>query len=216
MSSSNMKNSSKQSKIAIVGLATLYPDAKSPQEFWQNLLDKRDSRSTLTDKKLGANSADYQGVQGESDRFYCDKGGYIENFSFDPAGYKLSADSLKSLDNSFLWALDTSRKALDDAGITLDNADLLGRTGVIMGALSFPTERSNDLFLPIYHSAVEKALQDKLGSHSFKLSATNSGSQRANNESNLDSANGAIAHNTSKVVADALGLGSAQLSLDAA
>ncbi len=216
MSSSDKTTSSKQSKIAIVGLATLYPDAKSPQQFWQNLLDKRDSRSTLTDKKLGANSADYQGVQGESDRFYCDQGGYIENFSFDSAGYKLAADSLESLDNSFLWALDTSRKALADAGIALDNDELLGRTGVIMGALSFPTERSNDLFLPIYHSAVEKALQDKLGSQNFKLNATNSGSQRAVNESSLNSANGAIAHNTSKVVADALGLGSAQLSLDAA
>lgn len=143
---SSKPNTSKQSKIAIVGLATLYPDANSPQQFWQNLLDKRDSRSTLTDTKLGANSADYQGVQGQSDRFYCDKGGYIENFSFDSAGYKLSADSLEGLDHSFLWALDTSRKALKDAGISLDNNELLGRTGVIMGALSFPTERSNDLF----------------------------------------------------------------------
>lgn len=216
MSSSDRNTSSKQSKIAIVGLATLYPDAKSPQQFWQNLLDKRDSRSTLTDKKLGANSVDYQGIQGESDRFYCDKGGYIENFSFDSAGYKLAANCLESLDNSFLWALDTSRKALADAGIALNNDDLLARTGVIMGALSFPTERSNDLFLPIYHSAVEKALQDKLGSQHFKLSATNAASPRATNESSLDTANGAIAHNTSKVVADALGLGSAQLSLDAA
>ncbi|MCL1048530.1 3-hydroxyacyl-[acyl-carrier-protein] dehydratase FabA [Shewanella abyssi] len=214
--SSKPNTSSKQSKIAIVGLATLYPDANSPQQFWQNLLDKRDSRSTLTDKKLGASSADYQGVQGQSDRFYCDKGGYIENFSFDSAGYKLSADSLEGLDHSFLWALDTSRKALEDAGISLDNNELLGRTGVIMGALSFPTERSNDLFLPIYHSAVEKALQDKLASNNFKLSPTNAATARANNEATLESANGAIAHNASKVVADALGLGSTQLSLDAA
>ncbi len=209
-------SASKQSKIAIVGLATLYPDAKSPQEFWQNLLDKRDSRSTLTNEKLGANSADYQGVQGQSDRFYCDKGGYIENFSFDANGYRLSPNSLIGLDNSFLWALDTSRKALEDAGISLNNDALLQRTGVVMGALSFPTERSNDLFLPIYHGAVEKALQDKLTSDKFSLNPTNAQTARAHSETTLDSANGSIAHNTSKVVADALGLGSAQLSLDAA
>ncbi|WOT06091.1 beta-ketoacyl synthase N-terminal-like domain-containing protein [Shewanella youngdeokensis] len=214
--SSQSSAPSKQRKIAIVGLATLYPDANSPQQFWQNLLDKRDSRSTLTDEKLGATSADYQGEQGQPDRFYCDKGGYIENFSFNPAGYKLSADNLAGLDHSFLWALDTSRKALEDAGITLDNNDLLGRTGVIMGALSFPTERSNDLFLPIYHSAVEKALQDKLACNNLKLSPTNAGAQRAKDPAPLASANGAIAHNASKVVADALGLGSVQLSLDAA
>lgn len=206
----------KQCKIAIVGLATLYPDAKSPQAFWQNLLDKRDSRSTLTNDKLGANSADYQGVQGQSDRFYCDKGGYIEDFSFDASGYNLPPESLTGLDDSFLWALDTSRKALEDASIALNNDTLLARTGVIMGALSFPTARSNDLFLPIYHSAVEKALQDKLGASAFKLNPTNAQTDRAQSEASLDNANGAIAHNTSKVVADALGLGSAQLSLDAA
>ncbi|BAJ01171.1 hotdog fold thioesterase [Shewanella violacea] len=209
------KPSSKQRKIAIVGLATLYPDAKSPQEFWQNLLDKRDSRSILTNEKLGANTQDYQGVQGQSDRFYCNKGGYIENFSFDATGYKLSSESLTGLDNSFLWALDTSRKALLDAGITL-NSTSLARTGIIMGALSFPTTRSNDLFLPIYHSAVEKALQDKLGNNGFKLNPTNAHTDRARSETVIDNANGAIAHNTSKIVADALGLGGAQLSLDAA
>ncbi|GIU16640.1 MULTISPECIES: beta-ketoacyl synthase N-terminal-like domain-containing protein [unclassified Shewanella] len=211
----NASKTSKQSKIAIVGLATLYPDAKTPQEFWQNLLDKRDSRSTLTNEKLGANSQDYQGVQGQSDRFYCNKGGYIENFQFNPAGYKLSEQSLTGLDDSFLWALDTSRNALTDAGIDITCADL-SRTGVVMGALSFPTTRSNDLFLPIYHSAVEKALQDKLGAKAFKLSPTNAHTARAVNECNLNAANGAIAHNSSKVVADALGLGGAQLSLDAA
>ncbi|GIU37412.1 eicosapentaenoate synthase subunit PfaC [Shewanella schlegeliana] len=216
MSSSDKKiPAGKQSKIAIVGLATLYPDAKSPQEFWQNLLDKRDSRTTLTNEKLGANSSDYQGVQGQSDRFYCDKGGYIENFCFDPSGYQLPSESLTGLDDSFLWALDTSRKALDDAGIAL-NSDALARTGIVMGALSFPTTRSNDLFLPIYHSAVEKALQDKLGHQGFKLNPTNGHTTRAQSEVDLDCANGAIAHNASKVVADALGLGGAQLSLDAA
>ncbi|ABV88227.1 eicosapentaenoate synthase subunit PfaC [Shewanella pealeana] len=214
-SSDKQQQTGKQGKIAIVGLATLYPDAKSPQEFWQNLLDKRDSRTTLTNEKLGANSSDYQGVQGQSDRFYCDKGGYIENFQFDPSGYLLPSESLLGLDDSFLWALDTSRKALDDAGIAL-SSDSLTRTGIVMGALSFPTTRSNDLFLPIYHSAVEKALQDKLGNQAFKLNPTNAGSERARSETTLDSANGAIAHNASKVVADALGLGSVQLSLDAA
>ncbi|WP_028768041.1 eicosapentaenoate synthase subunit PfaC [Shewanella fidelis] len=214
-SSKQASHPSKQSKIAIVGLATLYPDAKSPQEFWQNLLDKRDSRSTLTDEKLGASCSDYQGVQGQSDRFYCNKGGYIENFQFNPAGYKLSEQSLQGLDDSFLWALDTSRNALIDAGVDIHSADL-SRAGVVMGALSFPTTRSNDLFLPIYHRAVEKALQDKLGAKAFKLSPTNAHTARAANENSLNAANGVIAHNSSKVVADALGLGGAQLSLDAA
>ena len=148
----------KCNKIAIVGIANQYPEADTPKDFWQNLLDKKDSRTTLSAEKLGAKPESYQGVQGESDRFYCDKGGYIENFNFDSNGYRLTAESFNGVDQSFLWALDTSRKALVDAGIDL-NADVLERTGVIMGALSFPTTRSNDLFLPMYHSVVEKALK---------------------------------------------------------
>ncbi|PSW05950.1 beta-ketoacyl synthase N-terminal-like domain-containing protein [Photobacterium lipolyticum] len=202
-------SSRKQTKIAIVGLANQYPDADTPKAFWQNLLDKKDSRRTLSPEKLGANPDAYQGQQGESDRFYCDKGGYIQNFTFDASGYRLPAEKFEGLDESFLWALDTSRKALADAGIPLDAA-VLERTGVIMGALSFPTTRSNDLFLPLYHSAVEKALQTKLANNHFSLSPSN------DHAVNLNPANGAAAHNASKLVADALGLGRAQLSLDAA
>ncbi|MFC1235680.1 beta-ketoacyl synthase N-terminal-like domain-containing protein [Vibrio sp. F74] len=202
-------SSHRQAKIAIVGLANLYPDADTPKTFWQNLLDKKDSRTTLRAEKLGANPEAYQGQQGESDRFYCDKGGYIENFTFDASGYHLPVEKFEGLDDSFLWAIDTSRKALLDAGIASD-AQLLERTGVIMGALSFPTTRSNDLFLPLYHSAVEKALQATLANPDFLLSPSNESDRK------LNPANGTAAHNASKLVADALGLGSAQLSLDAA
>lgn len=207
--SSQHSTASQSNKIAIVGLANQYPDADTPKDFWQNLLAKKDSRTTLSPDKLGANPDAYQGIQGESDRFYCDKGGYIQNFSFDSNGYRLPAETFEGLDESFLWALDTSRKALADAGIPLDDA-VLERTGVIMGALSFPTKRSNDLFLPIYHSVVEKGLQAKLGNEHFSLTPSNA------NITSLNPANGSAAHNASKLVADALGLGSAQLSLDAA
>ncbi len=201
-------------KIAIVGLANLYPNADTPEQFWQNLLDKKDSRTTIDEQKLGADVASYRGEQGQSDRFYCDKGGYIQNFTFDSSGYQLSPEQLEGLDDSFLWALDTSRKALLDAGIDIldSHSAKLARTGVIMGTLSFPTARSNELFLPLYHSAVEKALQNKLSNDDFRLAPFNG----ASGQNTQNPQNGAIAHNASKVVADALGLGSAQLSLDAA
>ncbi|MCK6263538.1 3-hydroxyacyl-[acyl-carrier-protein] dehydratase FabA [Vibrio sp. ZSDE26] len=206
---SSQKDNVKCNKIAIVGIANQYPQSDTPNDFWQNLLNKKDSRTTLSAEKLGATPKDYQGVQGESDRFYCDKGGYIENFNFDSSGYRVTEESFNGVDQSFLWALDTSRKALVDAGVNL-SADVLERTGVIMGALSFPTTRSNDLFLPMYHSVVEKALKTKLSNENFQLLPTNEQPQL------LNAINGAAAHNASKLVADALGLGNVQLSLDAA
>ncbi len=203
-------------KIAIVGLAAQYPDADTPEKFWQNLLDKRDSRSQIDAAKLGANPEDYQGVQGENDRFYCDKGGYIQNFRFDPTGYQLPEESFAGLDESFLWALDCSKKALIDAGVNLNNPVLL-RTGVVMGTLSFPTASSNELFLPIYHQAVEKALKTKLKQPKFELTPFSNNDNIAPQVAGQQkAANGAIAHTASKLLSDALGLGGAQLSLDAA
>ncbi|EGT3626273.1 3-hydroxyacyl-[acyl-carrier-protein] dehydratase FabA [Morganella morganii] len=203
-------------KIAIVGLATQYPDADNPHTFWQNLLDKKDSRSQISREKLNANPADYQGVQGQSDRFYCDKGGYIQHFEFDAKGYQLPESAFDGLDESFLWALDCSRKALQDAGIAASDA-VLARTGIVMGTLSFPTARSNELFLPLYHQTVEKALQNKLNQSAFQLTDFGNSVNDLNaNSQALNIANGAVAHTASKLVSDALGLGGTQLSLDAA
>ncbi|MGX7652117.1 hotdog fold thioesterase [Shewanella putrefaciens] len=204
------------SKIAIVGLATQYPDADNPQTFWQNLLDKKDSRTQISREKLNANPADYQGVQGQSDRFYCDKGGYIQHFKFDARGYQLPESAFDGLDESFLWALDCSRKALQDAGIAPSDT-VLARTGIVMGTLSFPTARSNELFLPLYHQTVEKALQKKLNQSAFQLADFGNSVNDLNaNSQALNVANGAVAHTASKLVSDALGLGGTQLSLDAA
>lgn len=214
--SASNRASKSASKIAIVGLATQYPDADNPQTFWQNLLDKKDSRTQISPEKLNANPADYQGVQGQSDRFYCDKGGYIQHFEFDAKGYQLPESAFDGLDESFLWALDCSRKALQDAGIAPSDA-VLARTGIVMGTLSFPTARSNELFLPLYHQTVEKALQNKLNQSAFQLAdfGNSVNALNANNQA-LNVANGAVAHTASKLVSDALGLGGTQLSLDAA
>ncbi|WP_246029065.1 beta-ketoacyl synthase N-terminal-like domain-containing protein [Parashewanella tropica] len=208
---SSRKISRTSKKIAIVGLAARYPNANDAQEFWQNLLDKQDSRTQLTADKLNAQPDDYRGQQGESDRFYCDRGGYIQDFSFEADGYHLPADQLTHLDDGFLWALDCGRKALADANISLESTTL-ARTGVVMGSLSFPTKTSNELVLPLYHQAVEKGLQQKFNQPNFKLEYFSSKPQvDADIKTHL-----AAAHSASQVLHQALGLGGCQLTLDAA
>ncbi|MGB0894610.1 MAG: beta-ketoacyl synthase N-terminal-like domain-containing protein [Parashewanella sp.] len=205
-------------KIAIVGLAARYPDANNSQEFWQNLLNKKDSRTQLTQKKLGANPNSYQGKQGQSDRFYCDKGGYINDFTANFDGYHIDSQNLSELDDSLLWVLDCSKKALADAKLSLTSD--LSRCGIVIGSLSFPTSKSNQRVLPIYHKAVEKGLQAKLKSTDFSLANFNE--HASVGEHNLSSnplnikADLSISHSTSKIVHQALGLGGCQLSLDAA
>ncbi len=209
--------------IAIVGLAALYPDAHSPQTFWQNLKQKKDARGPLTTQKLNAEINDYQGQQGQADRFYCDKGGYIQNFHFDPSGYHIAAKELVHLDDSLKWALHTCSNALKDANMAL-NESALARTGIIMGTLSFPTGQSNHQFLPLYHSVVEKALQATLfndPSHPLDFiltpfSLNEDLAYQAQQPTRFKGQDGNIAHNASHIISEALSLKGPQLSLDAA
>ncbi|MBE8166903.1 MAG: 3-hydroxyacyl-[acyl-carrier-protein] dehydratase FabA, partial [Shewanella sp.] len=90
----------------------------------------------------------------------------------------------------------------------------------VMGNLSFPTAKSNEQILPIYHKAVEKGLQQKLQKSDFRIAdfqTDENGKQQptfartTTNNSNLFAS-----HSASKVVQQALGLGGCQLSIDAA
>ena len=208
-------NKDKGDKIAIVGLAALYPDAPNVDTFWQNLLQKKDVRSQLSKYKLNANVDEYKGLQGQNDRFYCDKGSYINQFDFDTCGYQLDEKYLLNLDDSAKWALNTCRQALVDANIDLTPAQLL-RTGVVMGALSFPTRQSNTLFLPLYHRVVEKALQTRFGvqgESGFRLSAFTEHWGSTPQETDIE---GAAYCDQAQLVAKALGLGGVHFNLDAA
>jgi len=40
-------------KIAVIGLSCLFPGAISPAEFYQNLIDQKNSRSLVTESQIG-------------------------------------------------------------------------------------------------------------------------------------------------------------------
>ncbi|NQZ12501.1 MAG: hypothetical protein HRT35_35555, partial [Algicola sp.] len=142
--------------IAVVGIANLFPGSSAPQQFWQQLLEKRDCRSKATSEQMGVDPAKYTGQKGDTDKFYCVHGGYIRDFDFDGEGYKLDQDYMSQLDDLNKWALYVTKQALTDAGYW--GSDALARCGVFLGNLSFPTKSSNHLFMPLYHKVVDNAL----------------------------------------------------------
>ncbi|MCL1127189.1 hotdog fold thioesterase [Shewanella surugensis] len=204
--------SNRGGKIAIVGWAALYPKAHNVDDFWQNLLHKQDAITALSEQKLRANADDFRGVQGQSDRFYCDKGGYIDKFNFDASGYQLNEEYLLGLDDSMQWSLDTCRKALLNAELNLTPTELM-KTGLVMGALSFPTQQSNEVFLPIYHSIIDKALQTRFALKDKQAWTLAPFTPAVNSGPSIDDA---VRCNHAKVVAKALGLGGMHFTLDAA
>ena len=78
-------------------------------------------------------------------------GGYITDFEFNPNGYLVNGDYLSAMDDLHQWVLHTGRQVIDQAGYWGNK--VLSRTGVIMGNY-LPHQKSNHLFLPLYHQVV--------------------------------------------------------------
>ena len=195
-------------KIAIIGVACLFPGAETPEAYWRNLVAKKDSRVFASAEQMGRDPSDYfDAKKGVKDKYYCTLGGYIQGFKFDPNGYAVPAKHLTGLDQTAQWSLHVSREALKDSGY-FNQAEVLKRCGVMIGNLSFPTQASNRLFMPLYHSAMSQPVQTLLQDSSFQMRPTHAGTGEL--------ANGNISSYPATVTAQALGLQGGSFALDAA
>ncbi|MDH6111060.1 PfaB family protein [Kitasatospora sp. MAP12-15] len=193
---------------AIVGLACLFPGAATPDEYWQNLVAGVDSRTEGGSRIFGHRPTVRETDPEDRHRIYCTRGGFLDSYSFDPAGYLLPADYLAGLDRSFHWALKTAADALSDAGDP-QRAAGPARCGVVFGNYPFPTPASSRLTEPLWDTAVTAGLRAAgLPGGAASLPAPTGGPAAAHNLW----AGGLPA----RVVAEALGLGGPQFTLDAA
>ncbi len=204
-------------KIAIIGLSVLFPDAETPEQYWQNLIQRKDSTSKATAEQMGVDTEIFYapGGKGTPDKYYCIRGGYIRGFEFDPAGYKLPPESIAAMDDLFKWPLHVSRRALQDSGYWAGpegqkgDAPALNRCGLVLGNLSFPTKSSHHLFAPVHRQAIQAATRDLLQSETFSLPPLPAGAP-------ISADNLMIAGYPAAFIAKALGLGGINFALDAA
>ncbi len=196
-------------KLAIIGISCLFPDAQTPEQYWQNLLAEKDSRSAATAVQMGVDpQIFYAPKSGVTDKYYCLHGGYIRDFQFDGHGYHLPAKMIDRMDDLFKWSLYVAQGALQDSGYGSDTA-VQQRTGVILGNLSFPTQSSNHLCKPIYKQALETNAKELLHDNDLPLVGLPQNGEIA--PENLK-----IAGYPAAFVGQALGLGGINFALDAA
>ncbi|MEH1837033.1 MAG: PfaB family protein [Nostoc sp.] len=196
-------------KIAIIGLSCLFPDAKNPEEFWQNIVTQKDSISSATLEEIGVDPTIFHNpVKGTPDKTYSLKGGYIRNFQFDPTEYNLPSEFVASLDNTFKWSLYAAKQAIVQSGYW-GNQTVLSKCGIILGNLSLPTKLSNQLFSPIYQKVLTPAVKELLQYEDFDLAT-------------LPTANKASLYNAmisglpASIITQALSLSEINFCLDAA
>lgn len=146
--------------VAIVGLGARYPDARTPEELWENVLAQRRAFRRIPSERLRV--ADYVSRdRAAPDVTYSDQAAVIEGYGFDRVRFRVAGSTYRSGDLAHWLALDVASQALADAGFP--EAAGLDRetTGVLLGnTLTGEFSRANSMRLrwPYVRRVVEAGL----------------------------------------------------------
>jgi len=150
--------------IAIVGIGCHYPDAKSPDELFANVLAGRRAFRRIPDERLPL--ADYGPRDGspnedDVDRTYVTQAALIEGYEFDRLRFKIVGSTYRSADLTHWLALDVADRALADAGFAAGEGLPRERTGVVLGN-TLTGEFSRSQMMRLRWPYVEKLLDEEM------------------------------------------------------
>ena len=149
--------------IAIVGYSCVVPGALTPDELWNNVVNRK---CTISDVPENYWRIDPKHILVESpDKFkpghsWTAKGGYVKGFReiFDFNGFLISSDEIKRFDELVWWLLHCGRESLNMAGFNYLEKNMDVNIGAVFGNLSYPshsmTELSENIFLQDWLSKV--------------------------------------------------------------
>ncbi|MEU9026519.1 SDR family NAD(P)-dependent oxidoreductase [Streptomyces sp. NPDC048383] len=149
--------------VAIVGMACMFPQAPDLAAFWALVLDGRDAVTEVPPERWdpAVHHSPEPGAASASKW-----GGFLPRIPFDPLRYGIPPASLGNIEPVQLLALESARRALEDAGYgEAGRAFDRTRTGVVFGA-----EAGSDLsnattlraVLPSYYGHVPAELDEQL------------------------------------------------------
>lgn len=122
--------------IAIVGMGCLLPDAHTVDQFWTRIEAGEASFVTLPDERWRLSSyADFARQISQRGGPGFTVGATIGAFEFPFLKYRLPPNAMRGADLAQLVALDVTRKALDDAGLS-PRSEALERAVTVIGASS--------------------------------------------------------------------------------
>jgi len=132
----------KMSKIAVVGMAGIFPQAINSYQFIDNIMNKKDCVIKLPDNRWPGSANEFLSKQNIPDRAVSNKAGLIEQFDFDPHGFNINKDLTMELDPVHKLVLQAGRDAFSQCSHTSVSKK---RTGVILAAIALPTDASSKI-----------------------------------------------------------------------
>lgn len=186
-------------QVAIVGMACIYPGAPDLETYWSNILQRKDAVREVPKDRWNVDQYFQPGdfVQGKTPSRW---GGFVEDTPFDPLEFGIPPHSLAAIEPVQLLSLKVAREALKDANYETRYFDRQ-RTSVIFGAESGTDLASQYTFrnmFPQYCGDMPEALDKVLP----KLTE--------------DSFPGVLVNVISGRIANRLGLGGVNYSVDSA
>jgi len=118
--------------IAIIGMASIFPQAKNLQEYWQNIIQKVDCITDVPPSRWHIDDY-YDPDPKAQDKTYCKRGGFLPDIDFNPLEFGLPPNILEVTDISQLLGLVVAKEAMEDAGYGAYRQFNHERTGVILG-----------------------------------------------------------------------------------
>ena len=149
--------------IAVVGMGCEYPDARTPEELWENVLAGRRAFRRLPPERLRLE--DYWSADRSApDRLYATEAALIEGYEFDRVALRVPGAAYRAADLSHWLALDVALRALADAGLAHGDRLPHATTGVVLGnTLTGELTRAGTMRLrwPYVRRVVEAALREE-------------------------------------------------------
>lgn len=116
--------------IAIIGMSCFAPGATDINKFWNNLVNSVDSITDAPPDRIDPRY--FEEDLGSVDRFYCKRGGFVSDITFDPLPYSIPPVALEGMDAVHMLAFKLVYKALEDASV-FEKKIALNKCALIIG-----------------------------------------------------------------------------------
>jgi acyl transferase domain-containing protein len=131
VSDQKMQSLLQKTPIAIIGMASLFPESRDLHEYWENIMGKVDCVIDVPSDRWEINDL-YDADPSTPDKSYSKRGGFIPDIDFNPMEFGLPPNILEVTDSSQLLSLVVARDLLKDCGYKDGNFDRKN-TGCILG-----------------------------------------------------------------------------------
>ncbi|MBL0711808.1 MAG: acyltransferase domain-containing protein, partial [Colwellia sp.] len=118
--------------IAVVGMASIFADAKNLEDYWDNIFESVDAIKDVPNDRWAIDDY-YNSDPKAADKTYCKRGGFLPEIDFDPMEFGLPPNILELTDIAQLLSLVVAREVLNDAGIGDGSGYDRDKVGITLG-----------------------------------------------------------------------------------